>query len=515
MQGAGEQAEVVAFLSDPRSYPGGTDRVDVIGTHISVIFLAGERAYKLKRAVKFSYLDYSTPQLRHAACQAELDLNRRTAPALYLEVQSIGRDLHGALQMGAGPPIVDWLVVMKRFPQEALFSHLAAQGGLTAALAAETADRIAAFHAGAEPTPAFGGSRGIAEVIEINDRNLRQTPPPEVTASMADELLSDSCTALKRLAARLDARQSAGKTRRCHGDLHLANICLVDGQPTLFDCIEFSPAIACIDVLYDLAFLLMDLDFRGLRHQASVIFNRYIDVADDDDGLPALPFFMSLRAAVRAHVTAAAAPTLDAEQQIARQDEAKRYFAFARSLLQPRAVRLVAVGGLSGTGKSTVAAGLAGELGPAPGARVLRSDVIRKQQFNLPPESRLPPAAYSAAASRKVYADLAARARAALAGGFSVIVDAVCAEPEERAALAEIARQAGVDFTGIWLDADPAVLTRRLVARTNDASDATPDVLHRQLAYDLGNMTWSRLDSGLPADAVIAAARRLLGLASA
>ena len=504
-----DQAETIQFLSRPASYRGDIESVETITTHASIVFLAGDRAVKLKRAVKYTYLDYSTTELRHGACEAELALNRRTAPALYLSATPICRTPDGRLSFnGPGEP-VDWVVVMRRFPQDALFSRLAERGTLTTRLAFDVADRVAAFHEVAEVQPDEGGAQGIAAVIQINDENLRRSPPLGIGAVDIDRLHDGSRAALAKHAALLDRRRETGRVRRCHGDLHLGNICLIDGQPTLFDCIEFSDLISCIDVLYDLAFLLMDLRHRGLVRECGLIFNRYLDLARDDDGVAALPLFMSLRAAVRAHVTAAAAAGPEApdlrERNLA---DASSYFDLALDLLVPGAPHLLAVGGLSGAGKSSVAAALAGELGIGAGARILRSDVVRKQLFGSLPEERLPAEAYSMTVNERVYATLERRAAALLAAGHTVVVDAVCARPEERTALADLARRSGAAFAGIWLQAPAATLLARLAQRGKDASDATADTLQRQLTYDLGVIDWTRIDASQPRDAVIEAARK-------
>lgn len=507
------QAEIIAFLSDPAAYPGPVPAVETIVTHASMVFLAGDRAYKLKRAVRYSYLDYSTVALRRAACQAELDLNRRTAPELYLALRPVRRRADGSLSFAGPGEAVDWVVEMRRFPQEALFSHLAEHGMMNASLAMQTADRIAAFHAIAEPTPGQGGVAGIRAVIKINDENLRRAPPQDIGTADIDRLRDATLAALTGNAELLEARRARGCVRRCHGDLHLGNICLIDGQPTLFDCIEFSDLIACIDVLYDLAFLLMDLRHRGLKAEAAVLFNRYLDLAAQEDGLPALPLFLSLRAAVRAHVTATAAASLPAgTERDHRLRAARAYFDHAEEMLRPRTPRLVAIGGVSGTGKSSVAAAIAGDLGIAPGARVLRSDVLRKRLAGVAPETRLPPEAYTPEASARVYAGLEVATASAIAAGYSVIIDAVAARPEERAAFAQLAARHGIAFTGLWLEATPEVLTDRLRSRQGDASDADVAVLRRQLTYDLGLIDWQRIDAGWAPAEVAVAARRALGI---
>jgi uncharacterized protein len=503
----GAQPEIVRFLSQPESYRRSVGYVETIATHASIVFLAGDRVFKLKRAVKYSYLDYSTPELRRRACEAEVALNRRTAPALYLSAAPILRTPDGALGFeGPGEPI-DWVVVMRRFPPDALFSRLAEQGGLTTQLALGLADRIAAFHGIAEVEAKQGGAAGVDAVIRINDENLRRSPPLEISGAEIDRLRDASAAALATQAPLLDRRRATGRVRRCHGDLHLGNICLFDGQPTLFDCIEFSDLISCIDVLYDLAFLLMDLRHRGLHRQSGLVFNRYLDLTRDDDGLSILPLFMSLRATVRAHVTAAGATVAAPEERQRRLAEARSYFDLAADLLRPKPARLIAIGGLSGTGKSSIAAALAGVLGIAAGARVLRSDVVRKQLFGKAPEERLPSEAYAHAVNDRVYAALESRAAALLAAGHSVIIDAVCARPEERTAVADLARRTGAGFAGIWLQAPQATLVARLERRSKDASDATAAILRRQLAYDLGVIDWARIDADRPSDEVVDAVR--------
>lgn len=505
----GDQTEAIDFLTRGESYGRPGETPQRVETHASIVFLIGDRAYKLKRAVQFSYLDYGSAASRARFCRAELDLNRRTAPALYLAVRAITRGAAGALEWDGTGDLVEPVLEMKRFADDALLDRAAADGRLTPALIVRLADAVAAFHARAEAAaPAFGGSRGIASVLADNQDNLLRGCPPLDRAAV-EALGAASAAALARHAGLLDARQMQGKVRRCHGDLHLRNICLLDGEPTLFDCIEFSDDIACIDVLYDLAFLLMDLEHRNLRPLANILFNRYIDRADETDGLAAVPLLMSIRAGVRAKVALAALAV-----QPGAAEEARAYLDLARALLRPGRPALLAIGGLSGTGKSTIAARLAAEFAPAPGARHIRSDVLRKSLMKVAPETRLPQSAYARGVSERVYRAMHQEAAAALAAGYTAILDATFIDEKERDAAVQLARDAGAAFAGLWLTAPEAVLVGRVEARSGDASDADRSVLMQQLRAHRGNIAWRVIGTEGNAESAIAAARHAAGLSS-
>jgi aminoglycoside phosphotransferase family enzyme/predicted kinase len=500
---SGDQGGAVAFLSNPAAYGSGVARVETLSTHTSHVFLAGERAYKLKRSVKYPYLDFSTAVLRRRACEAELVLNRRTAPELYLGVRGIGRGADGAICWSDADNAIDWVVVMRRFDQEALFDALARRGALTAAIMLDLVAHITAFHASEKPLPECGGAAAIEAIEAENNDTIRRTGL--FAGDRIAELHESSRARLGEIGKLLDGRRAAGKVRHCHGDLHLRNICLIADKPVLFDCLEFSPEMASIDVLYDLAFLLMDLEHRGLRDFANLCANRYLDLSDEDDGLAALPLFMAVRAAIRAKVTAGAAAQNGT-------DEARGYLDLALALLAPAPVRLIALGGLSGAGKSTIAQRLAPQLGVRPGARVLRSDVIRKHLLGVAPETRLPVAAYTSDMSRRVYAALRDKAETALKAGYCTIIDAVSLTADERASFAAVAAAAGVPFSGIWLDAPAETMASRIGARSGDASDATAETLAQQLRYDPGAIEWRRVAVGGDRDASLAAVERVLGL---
>jgi uncharacterized protein len=503
------QQTVIEFLASPAAHGGST--VERIDTHSAIVFLAGDRALKLKRAVRFDYLDFSTPVLRREACEAEVRLNRRTAPSIYRGVAAVTREADGALALnGCGAPL-DWCVDMTRFDQDALLDRLAARHALSQQLTEGLAESVACFHRGADVRGGHGGSASMRWVIEGNAGGFaeygRGSLDQEACRSLTDRLLLE----LARRAALLDRRRERGFVRQCHGDLHLRNVVLLDGRPTPFDGVEFNDEIACIDVFYDLAFLLMDLWQRGLTPQANVLLNGYLARTLDVDGLETLPLFLSCRAAIRAKTSATAArvQTTDA----ARRDLealARRYLAMAGDLAQPAPPVLIAIGGRSGTGKSTLARGLAPGIGPVPGAVFLRSDVIRKALFGVSPLERLPATAYASEMSTRVYRTLADRARDVLRAGHAAIVDAVFAAPAERAAIEAVAADAAAPFVGLWLDAPPEVLIGRVQQRELDASDADANVVRQQLAVDPGRVEWCGIDAARAVDVVLADAREHL-----
>lgn len=510
MAGNDDQRATIAFLLHPESY-GSAGPVMRIDTHAAMIFLAGDRAYKLKRAVRYSYLDFSTATKRKAVCDAELRLNSRTAPDLYLEVRSVNRLPDGSLGFGEGEPI-DWLVVMRRFDADCLLEAVAERGALNSALVRDLADNIASFHDRAEAVRVSDGAARVRKVIDGNRESMAALESKALSREASAELHGQSVATLERVAALLDRRAASGHVRHCHGDLHLANICLWQGKPTLFDCLEFDVQLATTDVLHDLAFLLMDLWERGLCVQASLLFNRYLDMREEADGVAALPLFLSMRAAVRAHVSATAAGQAKDEAKRSKKLQAARdYLSAALSFLVRRPPRLIAIGGLSGTGKSTLAGGLAPWTGSAPGARWLRTDVLRKRLAGVEPEADLPAEAYTPERVARVYRRLMEDARTMLAIGQPVIVDGVFADPVERAQIAAVAKEAGTPFTGLWLEAPRQILFDRVTDRSGDASDADKSVVKRQLEYRLGDlMPWHRLDASGSPDNVLAMARTLI-----
>ena len=498
-----DQSEVAAFLTDPATYGEGVGEVRRIDTHGAMVFLAGDRAYKLKRAVKFDYMDFSTVERRRQMAEAEVALNSRTAPGIYRRALPVTREGEGLALAGGGEP-VDWLVEMTRFDEDTLFDRMAARGALTFDHMRVLAEEIALFHEGAERRHDLGGADAMRGVVKINVDALATFKCSTFPADDVGALARITAAELDHCSGLLDERGREDFVRHLHGDLHLRNICLVDGRPTIFDAIEFNDALAVCDVWYDFAFLLMDLRHRNLPGLANVVFNEYLWRNGDYQGLTLLPLFLSCRAAVRAHVGATAAETQPDEQGAADlRAEAQTYLDQARRFLTPPQPKLIAIGGFSGVGKSALARHLAHAVGAPPGAVVLRTDVLRKQLLGADPMERLGARAYTKELSARVYKEMYARAADVVRAGHSVILDAVFLRPDERKAAAAAGHQNGAAFTGVWLDAPVDVLEERIAGRQDDASDATVEILRKQLETGTGLIEWGVIEASGKSDEVL------------
>ena len=520
---AAGQAELLDFLGSADSYGLSAATVERIETHASIVFLVGDHAYKIKKAVKYRFLDFSTLERRRAACLNELRVNARTAPGLYLRVAPILRAPGGGFRFGgegeaATAPdgdVAEWVLVMRRFDQEALLDRMAEEGRLPLDMMTPLAESIADFHLSADRFLAQDApARSLAGVLADNASVLAAHPdlfPAEDAVAFAESALA----ALAFLVPLLKVRARDGYVRHCHGDLHLRNIVAIDGKPVLFDAIEFDDRLATIDVLYDLAFLLMDIGRRGLRGHANRVLNAYLDREGSTAnllGLAALPLYLSTRAAIRAKVELLRARSVPPAEAAGVLAEAGAYFDLARSFLAPPRPGLIVIGGLSGSGKSGLSRAIAVQLGCFPGAIHVRSDVERKRMFGVVDAGvRLPKTAYTSEVSDVVYAVCRKRAALALEAGHSVVLDGVHARPEERRAVRQLAESLGVSFTGIWLDAPPAILKSRVSARSGDVSDATAEVVEEQLGYDLGPLDFVRVDASKSLEQVIESCLAVIG----
>ncbi|UFX45746.1 AAA family ATPase [Bradyrhizobium sp. 41S5] len=492
--GETDQAAVLSFLAGSGRSNAPVKRID---THCSIVFLEPSRVLKIKRAVKLPYLDFSTLEKRQHACEDEIAINKRNAPAIYHRVVPITRGRDG-LAVGGTGPVVEWAVEMARFDENKTLDHLAEQD----AIRPELGERLAAILLESHRT-ATGreGSPWLASLPVIIDRNTEQFCAGSVLSrEEIDRLHELSHQALARNLELLRRRAAAGQVRHCHGDAHLGNIVLLDGQPVLFDAIEFDPNIATTDVLYDLAFPVMDLLYFGQEPTANRLFNSYVQATWDaqSNALSLLPLFLSMRAGIRANVLFTKRRQYQSDQTITA--HAERYFQLARRLIEPGPPRLLAIGGKSGTGKSVLARDIAHLIAPPPGALVLRSDVIRKQLNQVAEHATLPPETYTPEASDRVYQAMLDRAGHALAQGISVILDAAFLQQAERDAAKVVARGAKVEFSGIFLTADDAARRQRVASRRHDASDATLDVVNAQAKINTGDVDWEIVDaSGSPA----------------
>jgi hypothetical protein len=486
----GMQDSVFAFLTDPARHP----HVHRIDTHAASVFLEGDRALKIKRAVCFPYLDYSTLEKRKAACDEEIRINRQFAPQIYRRVVPITQAGDGSLEIDGNGTAVEFAVEMTRFDERQTLDLLAAAGALDPDLVDAMADAIAASHAVAPRAAAAPWIGSIPGIIAGNTTAFRQAAC--FAAADIDDLEGASHAAFSAVRHLLEQRGNDGFVRRCHGDLHLANIVLIDRKPVLFDAIEFDPDMASVDVLYDLAFAVMDLIRYDRCAAANGLLNRYLATTpvENLDALAALPLFISLRSAIRGNVLLARLGRhgRDKDEIVS---SARAYFELARLAIHPAAPMLIAIGGLSGTGKSVLARGLAPLVPPQPGAVVLRTDVMRKQLFGVPETDRLPESAYRPEITAQIYEMLVQRAIRALAQGHSVVVDAVFADAAERDAIRDAARRLKVRFVGLFLLADLATRVTRVGRREHDASDATPEIAGLQEKYNIGAIDWTTIDA--------------------
>jgi aminoglycoside phosphotransferase family enzyme/predicted kinase len=488
-----DQERVLEFLGQG-SRDNDTRRVD---THISIVFLEPDRVFKIKRAVRLPYLDYSSLEKRKHACEEELTINRRHAPDLYRRVVPITEGPGGPELDGKGH-VIEWAVEMARFDENQTLDHLAAKGEITPELADLLAEAVVVSHEGA---PISDGEAWLASLPGIIERNTKAFRGyPALGDADVERLHTSSCGDLARHQPLLRKRAAAGMVRRCHGDAHLGNIVLIEGSPVLFDAIEFDPVIATTDVLYDLAFPLMDLLHFERHAAANRLFNGYLQATwqQNAEALALLPLFLSIRAAIRANVLFTKHTQGNGDAAVL--SDARSYFELALRLVAPERPSLIAIGGRSGTGKSVLARSVAELVLPLPGAVLLRSDVIRKEIFGVGPLVKLPEDTYTLESSERVYRKMLDRARTGMTQGFSVIVDAAFLKEGERNLVPPLAASSGVAFFGIFLVADTAVRLKRIASRQNDPSDATQKVVLVQESIDTGSIDWAVVDaSGTPA----------------
>lgn len=459
-----------------------TEPIELIQTHISFVLLTGKYAYKVKKPMNFGFLDFSTLEKRHFFCQEELRLNRRLAPNLYLQVLGITGD-RDRFEFSEDN-VTEYAIQMVQFPQENLLINVFERNELTLDQVRDIGKQLANFHAKAETSDrisSFGTATGLKAVADDNyactDKyiGLAQTQTQlEQTRGYTDRCFIDN-------ADLFSDRLAQGKIRECHGDLHLKNICLVDNEVQIFDCIEFNEPFRNTDVLYDAAFLVMDLQYRGRRDLANAFLNTYLELTNDYRGVLLLPLFCSMRAYIRAKVTSFLLddPNIPEPVKETAKQEASDYYNLAYQYTQPTTGKLYMMSGLSGSGKSTTARELAQKIE----AIHLRSDAIRKHLAGIDLMQRGDDTLYSPEMTKRTYDRLLNLGISLASKGFQVILDAKYDRQSLRAEVIAQANSHQIPLEIIHCTADPETLKQRLSDRTTantDIADATPEIFKSQ-----------------------------------
>jgi aminoglycoside phosphotransferase family enzyme/predicted kinase len=474
-----------ALLASER-YPDPALVVELVESHASWVLLAGEFAYKIKKPVELPFLDYSTLEKRRCCCEAELRLNRRFAPELYLAVEAIVGSPVNPQIGGQGKPI-EFAVKMRRFPEAGRLDRLCARGELQATHVSGLADAVASFHAAAAVAPPdsrFGSPEQVLAPALENFEELQRLLPDTADQARLDTLLAWTRASYAHLAPTFAARKSAGKICECHGDLHLGNLVLIDARVVLFDCVEFNEDFRWIDVASEIAFTYIDLLDHGQPGLAGWFVNEWLSRSGDYDAVAVLRFYAVYRALVRAKV---AAIRTAQRPEATGFETARDYLRLAEKLIAPPKSRLIITHGLSGSGKTRASSRLI--LGDANGTTLrVRSDVERKRLFGLAARadsvSQLDGGIYGSAANALTYRRLQKCAEDLLTAGWSVVVDAAFLKQAERSEFRVIANKFGAAFSILAPQATPDQLRERIVARLakhRDASEATLDVLEKQL----------------------------------
>lgn len=478
---------LIAALQNPSLFPHPVENFQVIETHISWVLLTGPYAYKIKKPVNFGFLDFTALASREHFCHEELRLNQRLAPSLYRQVLAI-RGSEQSPHFGDDGPVIEYALQMRQFPQSQLLAEVQARGELHSGHIDALADLIARFHLQAPRVPvehALGTPEAVMAPVQQNFDQIRPLLTDAADLAQLETLEHWARCTYERLLPLLAARKANGFIRECHGDIHLGNVTLLDGEVALFDCIEFNEPFRLTDMVADSAFLAMDLESRGLKGLARRFVTRWLELTGDYDALELLNFYKAYRALVRAKINLLSlSHEPDATCQATARAEYRRYAALAEEYCAIPSRFMAITHGVAGVGKSHVSLRLVEELG----AIRLRSDVERKRLFGAQPaeqQGQLSAGIYQASASQATYQRLNELASLALRAGYPVVLDASFLKRAQRDAARQVAEDNGVPFLLLDCQAPEGVLEQRLTQRLregNDPSDATLDVLHAQQA---------------------------------
>ena len=482
-----EPPPLIRALLRPEAYDHPVDTVELVETHISWVLLTGRFAFKIKKPINLGFVDFSTLERRRRYCHEEIRLNRRLAPDIYLKVASITGSFNSPRLSSNGGEPIDFAVKMIQFPRSSELNRLVERGELTRIHMETLARIISTFHESvdrADQDSVYGNSEQVIQPLEENFKQIRQRISDPESLEEMEQVEKWSREQFQRLSNLFERRKEEGYVRECHGDLHLANMAWIDGEPIVFDCIEFNPSLRWIDVLSEIAFLTMDLEERGCAELAYAFLNAYLELGGDYPGLPVLDFYFSYRLMVRAKVEAIRAyqQPRDSNSRIDAEESFRTYLQLAVKHSHPGSPRLIITCGLSGSGKSSLTQSLLGLLR----AIRIRSDVERKRLFGLlagdAGKLNTKASIYSAESTKRTYEKLIELANTGLDSGCSIIIDATCLKAEQRAKFQALAADKGVPYSILYITASEEVLRERLEKRESGASDADVAAMKEQLS---------------------------------
>lgn len=502
------QDKAINALLNLNIYPDKPCKINVIDSFFSKVFLTENKAYKLKLEAKYPNLDYSTLDLRKEMCINEASMLLRLAPELEPQVLPLIQLDNGKFKLGGSDNnelyvIIDYILVTKRFEQDKIFENLTSKGELDRFEMMDLAESLALIHKKAEiviNTDFADNLKALAnetfDVLDYFSVNIFNK------AHVLELKKAFFCT-LNKYFTQIQIRQQKGFVKKCHGNLNLSGICMINKKPQIFDPIEFNDKLSNIDILYDLALLLIDLEAQGQRRLSSILFNHYISYTHDFNGVKFMPLFLSLRALEQAKNFAA--------ENL--KDSALDYFKIAYDIIFPAKSIIIASGGLSGTGKSRLSRELAPFVGACPGAFILRTDIIRKAILGRLPHEHLHKPDYTPEINKKTYDTIRQYCVDIIASNQSVLIDGIFAVQEERDITQIIAQDLNVPFYGFWMYAPSELRFQRVVSRKRNPSDATLKVAMRQEEMKVGEVKWNKINSAGSREETLNDAKKILGIA--